>query len=302
MGCTFCATGTLGERENLSSSEIQEQLFHANRQLAGLRQISNIVFMGMGEPLNNYRAVVSACSAMVASHRFSLSAARVSVSTVGVIPRMRTLQRDLPGVNLALSLHAPTQELREKIIPTASGAFFFFLFFFFEEEQRMAPLTHHQRRTTAYPLERLMDALATHIKQCEADAAAAKSAKGKKKGEDKVQAAADGEDKQAGTDEARAGASNEGKKSKAKRVVLPNGKKGAYIMIEYILLHGVNDTPEVVEQLAELLAPFRLHVKLNLIPYNPIFNPQGLAKVCFASDRSRERRRAKRGTNQPMNR
>ena len=67
----------------------------------------------------------------------------------------------------------------------------------------------------------------------------------------------------------------------SKRVVLPNGKKGAYIMIEYILLHGVNDTPEVVEQLAELLAPFRLHVKLNLIPYNPIFNPQGLAKVCM---------------------
>lgn len=96
---------------------------------------------------------------------------------------------DLPGVCLALSLHAPTQELRQKIIPTAS----------------------------AYPLHKILDAVQFHLDQ----------------------------------------------------------DLEKCVMIEYILLSGVNDTEEIAEQLAELLRPIKRRVKVNLIPYNPIFNPQG---------------------------
>ncbi|KAJ3046203.1 sorting nexin [Rhizophlyctis rosea] len=117
MGCTFCATGTMGLLSNLSSGEILEQLIHANK----VEKIRNIVFMGMGEPLDNYDAVLSAIKGMVDTSRFSLSPHRISVSTVGVIPRIHALQRDAPDVGLALSLHAPTQSLRTQIVPTAKA-------------------------------------------------------------------------------------------------------------------------------------------------------------------------------------
>lgn len=117
MGCTFCATGTLGELGNLASFEILEQLAHANRVAA----VRNVVFMGMGEPLNNYDSVIEAIGVMTDDKAFALSASKITVSTVGVIPRMRTLTRDAPGTCLALSLHAPTQELRQKIVPTATA-------------------------------------------------------------------------------------------------------------------------------------------------------------------------------------
>ncbi|OUS44084.1 hypothetical protein BE221DRAFT_78606 [Ostreococcus tauri] len=106
MGCTFCATGTLGELGNLASFEILEQLAHANRVAA---------------PLNNYDSVIEAIGVMTDDKAFALSASKITVSTVGVIPRMRTLTRDAPGTCLALSLHAPTQELRQKIVPTATA-------------------------------------------------------------------------------------------------------------------------------------------------------------------------------------
>ena len=134
MGCTFCATGTLGELGNLTSGEILEQLVHANRLFnddgtgAGPRRVSgtahgvrNLVFMGMGEPLNNYDAVVGAIGPMTDPNAFALAPSRVTVSTVGVVPKMRRLVRDAPGVCLALSLHAPNQRLREKIVPTATA-------------------------------------------------------------------------------------------------------------------------------------------------------------------------------------
>ena len=117
MGCTFCATGTLGELGNLTTGEIVEQLAHANA-LPGVT-VRNCVFMGMGEPLNNYDAVIGACEVMC--NGFGLAPSKITVSTVGVIPRMRTLTRDAPGTCLALSLHAPTQELRQKIVPTATA-------------------------------------------------------------------------------------------------------------------------------------------------------------------------------------
>lgn len=133
MGCTFCATGTMGIRGNLTSGEILEQLVHGSRMLASnvelgetckgkrLDIIRNVVFMGMGEPLNNYPNVLAACRALINRRVWNLAHNRVTVSTVGVVSRMRALTRDLPEVNLALSLHAPNQAMREKIVPAAKG-------------------------------------------------------------------------------------------------------------------------------------------------------------------------------------
>lgn len=118
MGCTFCATGTMGIIGNLCAGEILEQLVHAREVEPSIR---NVVFMGMGEPLNNYEAVAACLRAMTDSRRFGLSFSHITVSTVGVIPNMRRLTRDFPSVNLALSLHAPNQEKRLEIVPTASG-------------------------------------------------------------------------------------------------------------------------------------------------------------------------------------
>ena len=115
MGCTFCATGTMGLTADLTAGEIIEQLVHA-LQIAPIR---NIVFMGMGEPLNNYNAVLSAVQLMTHPQAFALRRKCVTVSTVGVIPRIAQLAQDMPGVSLALSLHAPNQELRAKIVPSA---------------------------------------------------------------------------------------------------------------------------------------------------------------------------------------
>eukprot|EP00892_Ulva_mutabilis_P003910 jgi/Ulvmu1/1891/UM012_0048.1 len=117
MGCTFCATGTMGLTGNLSAGEIAEQLAYASQ----LTRIRNIVFMGMGEPLNNYNAVKAALDCMTDSRLFALSPRHVTVSTVGVTDKIRALASDAPTVRLALSLHAPTQPLRERIVPSAKA-------------------------------------------------------------------------------------------------------------------------------------------------------------------------------------
>lgn len=115
MGCTFCATGTMGLTGNLSAGEICEQVVHATR-VAGT-EIRNIVFMGMGEPLHNYEAVRTAIQTIV---KFCPGII-ITVSTVGIVPKMRQLIRELPYVQLALSLHAPTQELRTTIVPSGKA-------------------------------------------------------------------------------------------------------------------------------------------------------------------------------------
>ncbi|GAQ91144.1 radical SAM superfamily protein [Klebsormidium nitens] len=176
MGCTFCATGTMGLLGDLAAGEIVEQLFHASQ----ICPIRNVVFMGMGEPLNNYSAVVAAVRTLTAPRAFGLSPSHVTVSTVGVIPRMLTLPADLPGVRLALSLHAPTQALRATLVPAAR----------------------------AYPLDRLMAAL------------------------DAYQAAS-----------------------------------GGGVLVEYVMLDGVNDREEDAAALGALLRGRDVFV--NLIPYNP---------------------------------
>lgn len=176
MGCRFCATGTMGYKSNLTSGEIVEQLVHASR----FSQIRNVVFMGMGEPLNNYSALVEAVRAMIGSP-FSLSPKRITISTVGIIHAINKLHGDLPGLNLAVSLHAPVQDIRCQIMPAAR----------------------------AFPLQKLMDALQEYQK-----------------------------------------------KSQQK------------ILIEYIMLDGVNDEEEHAHQLGKLLETFQ--VVVNLIPFNPI--------------------------------
>lgn len=137
MGCTFCATGTMGIKGNLTTGEILEQIVHADRLLAreadsvkenysdeqakNLDVVRNVVFMGMGEPLNNYDNVVEACRGLIDRKRWNLAHGRVTVSTVGVTPRIHQLTRDLPQVCLALSLHAPNQEMRSAIVPAAKA-------------------------------------------------------------------------------------------------------------------------------------------------------------------------------------
>ncbi|KAH9622241.1 hypothetical protein KSS87_021324 [Heliosperma pusillum] len=114
MGCKFCATGSMGFKSNLSTGEIVEQLVHASR----ISNIRNVVFMGMGEPLNNYSALVEAIRIMTRSP-FQLSPKRITVSTVGIVHAINKLHSDLPNLNLAVSLHAPVQEIRCQIMPAA---------------------------------------------------------------------------------------------------------------------------------------------------------------------------------------
>ncbi|KAG0485461.1 hypothetical protein HPP92_009540 [Vanilla planifolia] len=114
MACKFCATGTMGFKNNLSCGEIIEQLVHAFQ----FSDIRNIVFMGMGEPLNNYTAVVEAIKIMTGPP-FQLSPRRITVSTVGIIHCINKFHDDLPGINLAVSLHASDQEIRCQIMPAA---------------------------------------------------------------------------------------------------------------------------------------------------------------------------------------
>lgn len=117
MGCTFCATGTMGLIAELTPGEIVEQLVHAR----AVKTVRNVVFMGMGEPLNNYNAVAAAIRLMIHPQIFALKQRSITVSTVGVVHRLAALARDLPGVSLALSLHAPNQELRRLIVPSAQA-------------------------------------------------------------------------------------------------------------------------------------------------------------------------------------
>jgi 23S rRNA (adenine2503-C2)-methyltransferase len=147
VGCRFCASGINGVKGNLSAGQIVEQVYRLNQILAGgtngegndsrpagrestiasgdgtlslrLPRISNIVFMGMGEPLSNYANVMRAIRILNHPDCLGLGARRITLSTVGVPPRIRQLaEEDLP-INLALSLHAPNEALRRQLIPWA---------------------------------------------------------------------------------------------------------------------------------------------------------------------------------------
>jgi len=121
VGCRFCSTGHQGFSRNLSTSEILAQLWFAEHFLRqhlkqADRVISNVVMMGMGEPLQNYSALVPALKTMLDDHGYGLSRRRVTVSTSGVVPMMRRLSADC-AVALAVSLHAPTNPLRDNLVP-----------------------------------------------------------------------------------------------------------------------------------------------------------------------------------------
>lgn len=187
MACTFCATGEEGFNRQLELSEIIGQLWQVNNFLstdsAGElinRRVTNVVLMGMGEPLANYKPTVSALKIFLDDFAYGLSKRRVTVSTCGLTSAIRQLAIDCP-VSLAISLHAPNDELRSEIMPV-------------------------NRR---YPIKDLLSACREYLK------------------------------------------------------VAPRSK----ILIEYVLIKGVNDSEKTRKELAILLK--NLACKINIIPFNP---------------------------------
>jgi 23S rRNA (adenine2503-C2)-methyltransferase len=116
MGCTFCATALMGLRRNLSAAEILGQVIAARRQLEADEALTNFVFMGMGEPLANYPRLSRTLETMTAEWGMGISSRRITVSTVGLVPMMERLLGDFQ-VNLAVSLHATTDEVRDRLAP-----------------------------------------------------------------------------------------------------------------------------------------------------------------------------------------
>ena len=121
VGCRFCSTGHQGFSRNLTTAEIVGQLWFAEHKLRAVlgksdRVISNVVMMGMGEPLQNYSVLVPSLRTMLDDHGYGLSRRRVTVSTSGVVPMIDRLARDCP-VALAVSLHAPYDALRDSLVP-----------------------------------------------------------------------------------------------------------------------------------------------------------------------------------------
>jgi 23S rRNA (adenine2503-C2)-methyltransferase len=125
MNCPFCATGQAGLTRNLTTAEIVSQVVAGAKALAdgevpgGPGRVNNVVFMGMGEPLANYRALIATLHRLVdpAPEGLGISARGITVSTVGLVPRMRELADEGLPVTLALSLHAPDDELRDTLVP-----------------------------------------------------------------------------------------------------------------------------------------------------------------------------------------
>ncbi|CBJ29779.1 conserved unknown protein [Ectocarpus siliculosus] len=250
MACTFCATGTMGLKGDLTAGEILEQVLHASR----VSPIRNVVFMGMGEPLNNYDAVLASIRGMADSRMFKLSPRHITLSTVGVVPRMKQLTIDAPETQLALSLHAPNQELRNRIVPSAR----------------------------AYRLDKLMDALDGHLRgpgvapppttSHSAGEAAAQSVPVENGGGQSEDKGGGGEGMAADGGAAAAASDEAGGVETIAGVVMVGGRgAGRRALIEYVMLAGVNDTEECGRELGELLKG--RNVLVNLIPYNPTYAP-----------------------------
>lgn len=180
--CRFCATGTMGIARSLSAAEILDQVVRAGQLLAAEgRRLRNVVFMGMGEPFHNARAVHESVAALINPALFNYSPSKVLVSTVGVVDGMLGFAEEFPDVGLALSLHSVRQDVRERIIPLA--------------------------KTNRLPA--LRDA-----------------------------------------------------------IVELNRMQSRPVMLEYLMLQGVNDTAEDLQRLIAWTAGLEVHV--NLIPFNPI--------------------------------
>ena len=148
FGCAFCFTGTMGLERNLSAGEIVAQVMVARAGLAPGERITHIVYMGMGEPLANYAATVKSLRLLIDPRAFGFSPRRVTVSTVGLVSGIERLARENLRVNLAISLHATSNEIRDRIMPVNRG-------FAIEEllaACRRFPLPFRQRMTFEYVL------------------------------------------------------------------------------------------------------------------------------------------------------
>ena len=121
VGCAFCASGLLGFKANLSVGQVIEQAVRLTHQLEPQRRLTNIVFMGMGEPLANFEVTVAAVKRLMAPAALGISGRKITVSTVGLPPQIRRLAEVGVPVTLAISLHAPNDELRKQIIPWAQA-------------------------------------------------------------------------------------------------------------------------------------------------------------------------------------
>jgi 23S rRNA (adenine2503-C2)-methyltransferase len=120
-GCAFCLTGTMGLVRNLTAGEIVGQVWAARASLEPGARLTHVVFMGMGEPLANYAATVKALRILVAPLGFGFSPRRITVSTVGLVRGLERLARENLRVNLAISLHAATDEVRSRLMPVNRG-------------------------------------------------------------------------------------------------------------------------------------------------------------------------------------
>jgi 23S rRNA (adenine2503-C2)-methyltransferase len=184
LDCSFCSTAQQGFNRNLSTGEIIGQLWVANKAMQCLprneRVISNVVLMGMGEPLLNFDNVVRAINLMMDDNAYGLSKRRVTISTSGVIPALQRLKQ-VSDVSLAVSLHAPTDELRNQLVPL----------------------------NKKYPIKQLLAACKDYV----------------------------------------AGATRR------------------KVTFEYVMLEGINDSPEQARQLVKILQG--VPAKVNLIPFNP---------------------------------
>ncbi len=117
-GCRFCATGQMGFVRDLSAGEIVVQVVHLQRELAARRErLSNVVLMGMGEPLLNYERALAAIRRLVDPRAFGFAQRRITLSTAGIVPGIERLMEEDVQVNLAISLHAATDELRDQLMP-----------------------------------------------------------------------------------------------------------------------------------------------------------------------------------------
>jgi 23S rRNA (adenine2503-C2)-methyltransferase len=148
FGCAFCFTGTMGLERNLSAGEIVAQVLVARQGLAAGARITHVVYMGMGEPLANYAATVKSLRLLTDPLALGFSPRRITVSTVGLVSGIERLARESLKVNLAISLHATSNEIRDRIMPVNRG-------FAIEEllaACRRFPLPFRQRMTFEYVL------------------------------------------------------------------------------------------------------------------------------------------------------
>ena len=132
MGCAFCASGLLKKQRDLTAGEMVGQIMYIQKELdAEEERVDNVVVMGTGEPFDNYDNVMNFCSVINSDHGLAIGARHITISTCGIVPRIREFARGHYQYNLAVSLHAPTDELRRQLMPVDK----------------------------AYPLNELMDAL-----------------------------------------------------------------------------------------------------------------------------------------------